>query len=598
MDRSRRHFLLQSSASLVLSAVAPTLADAQQTPPAPGTPPAFGTAPAVGPEVSAATFAEAEKLVRVEMTEHDRAEAASNWRQSMAAVYERRTGPRKVALEDGLQPWSRVSAVQPGIAPGPAHDRFARSSADPGSLPASDEDIAFSPVTRLSRWIEQRKLTSERLTKIYLERLRRFDPKLLCVITLTPDLALDQARRADAEIAAGHYRGPLHGIPWGAKDLLDTANIPTTYGAEPFRHRVPTKNSVVVDRLDQAGAVLVAKLSLGALALNDVWFGGQTKNPWLLEEGSSGSSAGPGAATAAGLVAFAIGSETDGSIVGPSMRCGVTGLRPTFGRVARTGAMTLCWSLDKLGPLARSVEDTLLVLHAISGPDPGDLDSVPSHLDFDASASVRALRVGYFPQWMNEPPATEVDRAALETVRQLGMNPVEVSLPDWPYDSLDVILFAESAAAFEEITLNHQVDAMRMQVPDGWPNTFRQSRFLSAVDFVQADRFRRKVARAMAQIFTQVDLLLVPSLRDEMLTLTNFTGHPSLTLRAGFIHVSEARSDWAPDPAHPLPKFSPPRRVPHGVTLIAPPFEEGRLGAAGIALERAFRVAGERPPGF
>ncbi|HEY1810076.1 MAG TPA: amidase family protein, partial [Acidobacteriaceae bacterium] len=255
MDRSRRHFLLQSSASLVLSAVAPTLADAQQTPPAPGTPPAFGTAPAVGPEVSAATFAEAEKLVRVEMTEHDRAEAASNWRQSMAAVYERRTGPRKVALEDGLQPWSRVSAVQPGIAPGPAHDRFARSSADPGSLPASDEDIAFSPVTRLSRWIEQRKLTSERLTKIYLERLRRFDPKLLCVITLTPDLALDQARRADAEIAAGHYRGPLHGIPWGAKDLLDTANIPTTYGAEPFRHRVPTKNSVVVDRLDQAGAV-------------------------------------------------------------------------------------------------------------------------------------------------------------------------------------------------------------------------------------------------------------------------------------------------------------------------------------------------------
>ncbi|HEX3662822.1 MAG TPA: amidase [Acidobacteriaceae bacterium] len=600
MERSRRHFLLQSSAGLIAAAVAPSLADldAQQTPPAPGTPPAFGTAPAVGPEVSRATFAEAEKLVRVEMTEHDRAEAASNWRQSMAAVYERRTGLRKVALESGLQPWSRVSAVQPGIASGPAQDRFVRSTTDPGPLPASDEDIAFAPVTRLSRWIEKRQLTSERLTKIYLERLRRFDPKLLCVITLTPDLALDQARRADSEIAAGHYRGPLHGIPWGAKDLLDTANIPTTWGAEPFRHRVPAKNAAVVDRLDKAGAVLIAKLSLGALALNDVWFGGQTKNPWLLEEGSSGSSAGPGAATAAGLVAFAIGSETDGSIIGPSMRCGVTGLRPTFGRVARTGAMTLCWSLDKLGPLARTVEDTLLVLDAISGPDPGDLDSVASYLNFDAAESVRGLRVGYFPKWMNEPPATEVDRAALATLPRLGMNPVEVSLPDWPYDSLDVILFTEAAAAFEEITLNHQVDTMRMQVPDAWPNTFRQSRFLSAVDFVQADRFRRKVAEAMAQVFTQVDLLLVPSLRDEMLTLTNFTGHPSLTLRAGFIHVSEARSDWAPDPAHPLPKFSPPRRVPYGVTLIAPPFEEGRLGASGIALESVFRVAGERPPGF
>lgn len=600
MDRTRRHFLLQSSAGLLAAAVAPALPEtlaAQQTP-APGTPPAFGTAPAVGPEVSAATFADAEELVRVTMTPHDREEAAANWRESMAALYERRTGPRKVDLQTGLQPWSRIAAVQPGIPAGPTQDRFVRSRIDPGPLPAADEDIAFAPVTHLSRWIEQRQLTSERLTKIYLDRLRRFDPRLLCVITLTPDLALDQARRADAEIAAGRYRGPLHGIPFGVKDLLDTANILTTWGAEPFRHRVPEKNAAVVDRLEAAGAVLVAKLSLGALALNDVWFGGQTKNPWLLEEGSSGSSAGPGAATAAGLVAFSIGSETDGSIVGPSMRCGVTGLRPTFGRVARTGAMTLCWSLDKLGPMARSVEDTLLVLQTISGPDPGDLDSVPSHLDFDAGAPVRGLRVGYFPRWMNEPPATEVDRAALATLPRLGMTPVAVSLPDWPYDSLDVILFAEAAAAFEQITLDHQVDTLRMQVPDAWPNTFRQSRFLSAVDFVQADRFRRKVADAMAQVFTQVDLLLVPSLRDEMLTLTNFTGHPSLTLRAGFIEVTEARSDWAPDPAHPLPKFSTPRRVPHGVTLIAPPFEEGRLGTAGIALERAFHVASQRPPGF
>src|SRR5581483_9499047 len=400
------------------------------------------------------------------------------------------------------------------------------------------------------------------------------------------------------EIAAGKYRGPLHGIPYGAKDLLDTAGIPTTYGAEPYRDRVPSDDAAVIKRLNAAGAVLIAKLSLGALALNDIWFGGQTMNPWLLEEGSSGSSAGPGAATAAGLVAFAIGSETGGSIIGPSMRCGVTGLRPTYGRVARTGAMTLCWSLDKLGPMARTVEDAMLVLNTISGPDPGDLASVSSQLDFDASASVRGLRVGYFPKWMKEPPATDVDRAALEIVRKLGMIPIEVSIPDWPYDCLDLILFAESAAAFEEITLNHKVDELKVQVPDAWPNVFRQSRFLSAVDFVQADRFRRKVAEEMARVLSEVDLLLVPSLRDEMLTITNFTGHPSLTLRAGFVEVSQARSDWAPDPNHPLPKFSPPRRVPHGVTLIGHLFDEGTLGRAGIALERAFGVADERPPGF
>ena len=242
--------------------------------------------------------------------------------------------------------------------------------------------------------------------------------------------------------------------------------------------------------------------------------------------------------------------------------------------------------------------DALLVLNTISGPDPGDLESVPSKLDFEAGASVKGRRVGYFPKWMNEAPATEVDRDALQTVKKLGMVPIEVSIPDWPYDSLDLILFAEAAAAFEEITLNHQVDELKVQVPDAWPNVFRQSRFLSAVDYVQSDRFRRKVAEEMARVFSGVDLLLVPSLRDEMLNITNFTGHPSLTLRAGFIEVSEARSDWAPDPNHPLPKFSPPRRVPHGVTLIGRLFEEGKLGEAGIALERAFAVVNEQPPEF
>ena len=562
-------------------------------------PPAFGTAPAAGPEVSTATFAEAEKLVQVQMTQADLEEAAGNWRSAMAPLYERRVGPRKVPLGAEVAPYSVCDPVAAsGRALLPGTGGFVRREAPSTALPAVEADIAFAPVTQLSRWLETKQITSERLTRIYLDRLGRFNPQLRCAITITGEHALEQARRADKEIAAGHYRGPLHGVPWGAKDLLDTAGIRTTYGAEPYQNRVPTADSAVVRRLDDAGAVLVAKLSLGALALNDVWFGGQTMNPWLLEEGASGSSAGPGAATAAGLVGFAIGSETGGSIVSPSMRCGVEGLRPTYGRVARTGAMTLCWSLDKLGPMARGVEDTLLVLRAISGPDPGDVASVPSKLNYDGDASVNGLRVGYFPGWMKEAPATEVDRAALETISRLGMTPVAVSLPDWPYDSLQLILFAEGAAAFEELTLSGRDHELKMQVPDAWPNSFRQARFLSAVDYVQADRLRRKVALEMARLMAQVDLLLVPSLRDEMLTITNFTGHPSLTMRAGFVEVSQARSDWAPDPRHPLPTFSPPRRVPHGVTLIGKLFDEGTIGRAGLAMERAFGVAGERPRGF
>ena len=603
MNPTRRNFLALSAlgalgTALPLDAVQTPAAPNQQTP---GAPTAFGTAPPVGPAVTAETFTNAKELVQIEMTPADRAQAAGNWREAMAPLYERRTGPRKVALEPELAPATVWNPMLPGITPGKSGsgENYYIRSADPLTpLPSNDADIAFASVAQLSHWIQSRQITSERLTNIYLSRLEKFDPKLRCVITLTRDHALEHARKADAEIAAGKYRGPLHGIPWGAKDLLDTAGIPTTYGAEPYKDRIPKEDSTVAARLNEAGAVLVAKLSLGALALNDIWFGGQTMNPWNLDEGASGSSAGPGSATAAGLVGFAIGSETGGSIVSPSMRCGVTGLRPTYGRVPRTGAMTLCWSLDKLGPMARYVEDTVLVLGAISGPDAGDVASVPSSLSFDANAKVEGLRVGYFPAWMKEAPATDVDRAALDVVKKLGMDLEEMSLPDWPYDSLNLILFAESAAAFEELTLSHKEAELRAQVPDAWPNTFRQSRFLSAVDFVQADRLRRKVAVEMARIFSQVDLLLVPSLRDEILVITNNTGHPSLTLRAGFVEVTEARSDWAPDPQHPLPKFSPPRRVPHGVTLIGKLFDEGTLCEAGIALERAFSAASERPPGF
>lgn len=599
---TRRQFLLHAHLGVLVAASAchnetpPTTSQAPPT--TAGAPPTFGTGAGSGPVVTPATFAEAEKLMQVTLTPAERQQAADSWRTSMAQYLERRTGPRKVALAATDAPATLWNPLLPNVVSSASADRFVRSKADGAPLPSTDDAIAFAPVTQLSRWIEARQLTSERLTNIYLSRIERLDPKIRSIITLTKDHGLARAKAADAEIAAGKYRGPLHGIPYGVKDLLDTKDIPTTYGAEPFRNRVPAADSVVVRRLNDAGAVLLAKLSLGALALNDIWFGGQTMNPWLLEEGASGSSAGPGAATAAALVAFSIGSETGGSIVSPAMRCGVTGLRPTFGRVPRTGAMTLCWSLDKLGPMTRTVEDAMLVLQAISGPDAGDVSSVPSHLKFDATAPIAGLKVGYIAQWMKESPATDVDRAALETLKKLKLELKEVTLPDWPYSSLMPILFAEGAASFEELALNNELGTLKVQVKDAWPNLFREARFLSAVDFVQADRFRRKVALEMARIFSEVDLLIVPSLRDEQLTITNFTGHPSLTLRAGFVEVAEARSDWAPDPTHPLPKFNPPRRVPHGITLLGRLFDDGLVGQVGLALERAFGVAGERPTGF
>lgn len=599
---SRRHFLISTPISLLGATASLTAAAAQvatQSTTAAttvGTPPTFGTAPAVGPEVTANTFAEAEKLMRVSMTPAEREMAAKTWRSTMAGLAERRAGPRTMSFADNLAPANVWNPVLPGTQLSVTQHQFIRSKTKPGALPAKDADIAFSPVTKLARWIETKALSSERLTRIYLDRIERLDPRLRAVITLTKESALQQARQADKEIAAGKYRGPLHGIPYGVKDLLDTAGIPTTYGAEPFRDRIPTQDSAVVARLNAAGAILIAKLSLGALALNDIWFGGQTMNPWLPEEGAAGSSAGPGAATAAALVGFSIGSETGGSIIGPSMRCGVTGLRPTFGRVSRTGAMTLCWSLDKLGPMTRTVEDAMLVLQAISAYDQRDNSSVQSKLDFNANAPVKGLKFGYVPAWLEE--ATEVDRAAFESLRAQGMIPTPISLPNWPYEALNVILFAEGAAAFEDIMLNGKINTLKMQVADAWPNIFREARFLSAVDLIQAERLRRQVAQEMTRIFTSVDFLLVPSLRDEMLTISNHTGHPSLTIRTGTVKVTEARSDWAPDPHKPLSKFSPARVVPHGVTLIGRLFDEGTIARVGMALENAAGVVTHRPIGF
>jgi Asp-tRNA(Asn)/Glu-tRNA(Gln) amidotransferase A subunit family amidase len=598
MGTSRRKFIAGTAllaGAAVVRRTAEAGPDAGAAAPAPA-----GPAQAPFGPITPTTIAEAEKLAEVEYTAAHRAQAASSWDANMGALLK---GRRSYHPAPSIVPACLWDPRIPGAPTGPSVTRtkFSRTTLP---LPSRDEDIAYAPVTALSEWLRTRKISSVKLTELYLERLQRFNPKLECVITLTPELARAQARAADAEIAKGKWRGPLHGVPWGVKDLLDTANIRTTWGAEPFKDRVPTKDGTVVARLHAAGAVLLAKLSLGALALNDIWFGGETKNPWFLAEGSSGSSAGSGAATAAGLVGFAIGSETGGSIVSPSSRCGVTGLRPTFGRVPRTGAMTLCWSLDKLGAMARSVEDTMLVLSVISGPDGTDLGCVPSHLDFDATQPVKKLRVGYVPAWLEKPAndfdkqSLPVDRAVVEAVKAAGMTPVPVEFPDLPYFGLYGTLFAEAAASFEELTLSHKVDELKMQVVDAWPNQFRQARFLSAVDLIQADRLRRQAAMAINKLLTEVDVLLVPYLRDETLIATNFTGHPSLTLRAGFIEVDRIRSDWYPPPGQQWPLLPQKHRVPQGVTLVGRLFDEGTLARAGMALEKALGVVGERPPGF
>ncbi len=452
-----------------------------------------------------------------------------------------------------------------------------------------DADLSFASIEQLARWMRDGQLTSERLVAHALDRLERLGPRLACVITLRDRAdALAEARAADAERAAGHVRGPLHGIPWGAKDLLDTAGLRTTWGATPFRDRVPTEDAHVVRRLREAGAILVAKLSLGALAYGDLWFGGRTRNPWNLDEGSSGSSAGSAAAVVAGLVPFAVGSETLGSIVSPSMRCGATGLRPTFGRVGRSGAMPLCWSLDKLGPICRSVADTGLVLAALAGPDPADPSSRDAPFD-PAPVALDGLRVGYDPAWFDG--AEALDRQALDALRAAGVTLVETTLPDLPWDGLLLALYAEAAAAFEDLTLDGRDDALVWQDAEAWPNTFRQARLISAVDLVQADRLRRAAMRALHTVFAGVDALIAPSFGNPLLVATNFTGHPSLTLRTGFVRrgTRALSGDEADGKQHD---------VPHGITLWGRLFDEGALLTLGGALERHFGGAARHPRGF
>jgi len=442
--------------------------------------------------------------------------------------------------------------------------------------PTRIEDLAFATVKELSELLAARRITSLALTRMYLGRLKRYDTKLHFVITLTEERALQQARAADKEIAAGKCRGPLHGIPWGAKDLLAVKGYPTTWGAGGFEHQSFDEDATVVQRLDAAGAVLIAKFTLGALAMGDKWFGGRTRNPWNPAQGSSGSSAGSASAVAAGCVGFAIGSETLGSISSPSTRCGCSGLRPSFGLVPRTGAMALSWTMDKLGPICRSVEDCALVLDVIHGPDGKDLSAATAGFDWNPGLDWKQLRVRYFksefdplqPLKLKEAAADEsaedrkkredansemvagrarreydrrYEQAALEKLRAMGANLIPVELPKLPWDAMVPMLTAEAAAAFDDLTMNGRDKLLTEQGPEDWPNDFRVARFYPAVEYIQANRARTLAVRGLAKIFEQVDVIVTPS-TDAQLIATNLTGNPAVIVPNGL------RGDDAPKP--------------------------------------------------
>jgi Asp-tRNA(Asn)/Glu-tRNA(Gln) amidotransferase A subunit family amidase len=404
-------------------------------------------------------------------------------------------------------------------------------------MPGSDEEIAFLSVEELSQLIRNGDLSSVELTRIYLDRLKNYGDSLYCVVTITENLALEQAERADREIAEGNYRGPLHGIPYGVKDLLAVEGYKTTWGAKPYENQVIDQTATVVNKLEEAGAVLVAKLSMGALAMGDVWFGGKSRNPWNPEQGSSGSSAGSASATAAGLVAFSIGTETLGSIVSPSTRCGVTGLRPTFGRVSRAGAMALCWSMDKIGPICRSADDCALVFNVIRGPDGIDRSVIDKPFNYNFNTDIKNLKIAYLEnEFKGKYENQSNDLDVLSTFKKMGADliPIEMEFKDIPLRSLRLILYAEAAAAFDELTRSGLDSLLTSQDSGSWPNTFRSARFIPAVEYIQANRYRTLLMEQMDQILRDYNVVIAPSFRGDQLLVTNLTGHPCVVVPDGF----------------------------------------------------------------
>jgi Asp-tRNA(Asn)/Glu-tRNA(Gln) amidotransferase A subunit family amidase len=494
-------------------------------------------------------------------------------------------------------------------------------------VPSNLEELAFATVRELGELIRQKKVTSLALTEMYLARLKQFESKLHFTITLTEQRARKQASQADEEIAKGNYRGPLHGIPWGAKDLLAVRGYPTTWGAGGFEAQSIDEDATVVKRLDEAGAVLVAKLTLGALAMGDKWFGGRTRNPWNLSQGSSGSSAGSAAATASGCVAFAIGSETLGSISSPSTRCGTTGYRPTFGFVPRTGAMALAWTMDKLGPICRAAEDCALVMQAVYGPDDSDPSVIPAPFLWDVNSDWKQLRVAYvradfdqlpepekqaeglsdaeLKKWRDEQPNRDAaykrqlydhrfDVAALEQVRRLGADPRPVDLPALPFDALVPLLIAEAAAAFDDLTLSGRDKLLTEQSPEDWPNQFRVARFYPAVDYIQANRVRTLAIREMKKIFNEYDIVLAKS-SGAQLTLTNLTGHPSVIVPNG-LRGKDAPEPPAVDTGDDDAIGGP--GTPVSITFLGRHYEDSQLLAFARAFQEATGFHHAHPPGF
>ncbi len=493
-------------------------------------------------KITKSMIQEAEQIIGLEFTDSERELMLDGVTENLAAYEKIRTIP----LDNSVPPALQFNPILPGMTFETKKLPLKVSRVSVPPVPTNLEELAYLPVTHLAQLIRTKKIRSMDLTKMYLERLKRYDAQLQCVITVTEDLALRQAARADQEIAAGKYRGPLHGIPWGAKDLLATKGYRTTWGAMTHKDQVLDYDATVVERLEHAGAVLIAKLTMGALAWGDVWFGGTTKNPWNLTQGSSGSSAGPAAATAAGLVGFSIGTETYGSIVSPSTRCGVTGLRPTFGRVSRHGAMALSWSMDKIGPICRSVEDCALVFNAIYGPDGKDLTVVDLPFNWNANRDVRKLRIGYFQRAFeadrDNQRAKANDAAVLEVLRAQGIELIPIELPDYPVSALRFILNAEAAAAFDDLTRSNRDDLLVRQVKNAWPNVFRHSRLIPAVEYIQANRLRTLIMHAMAKIMNQVDVFVTPSYGGDVLLLTNLTGHPAVVVPNGFNELGSPTS--------------------------------------------------------
>jgi Asp-tRNA(Asn)/Glu-tRNA(Gln) amidotransferase A subunit family amidase len=449
---------------------------------------------------------------------------------------------RAVPLENADPPALVFQPLPPAVPIAHRRPRFAKA---PKHLkrPADLEQVAFWPVTDLAVLLRTRQVTSVELTRMFLDRLRRFDPELHAVVTLTDSLALEEARRADQEIAAGHYRGPLQGIPFGVKDLYAVPGYPTTWGAAPFRDQVIDSTATAVRKLEQAGAVLVAKLTSGALAMGDYWFGGQTRNPWNTSEGSSGSSAGPAAAVSAGLVPFALGTETLGSIVSPSTRTGVTGLRPSFGRVSRAGAMALSWSMDKAGPLCRNAEDCALVFDVIRGSDPADPVAVDAPFPYDARAKLSGLRVGYLQSAFDSTHrGGELDQQVLAVLRGLGVHLVPIALPARPAPALRIILLAEAAAAFDDLTRSGRDSLLVKQDAGAWPNQFRSARFIPAVEYIEANRVRRLLQQDMQRLLREIDVYVSPSFAGGNLLVTNLTGHPCVAVPDGFLENGDPAS--------------------------------------------------------